>query len=246
MHWGRHVRDEMDLKLQNLGDNESTGPQWGVYVHPVLAIDPERRGGHRFGGHSYRYLTPFEEPSSGQIELVRPIPVPDDERLSRIQEGDLNWLRQQMQDLILTGDWRALKEQEGEFAYFTVKLMSQRGFRPCLTEPRAWHRRFATRTVIETAEQLYERCRDVRLRIDMATAEFELCGAKSKVRHRSDEVIVSLRPVVDALLMTGLWVDQLDARFRELAGLVVRLAQGGYRHVGRPECMVKRCGRGER
>lgn len=139
-----------------------------------------------------------------------------------------------------------MKEQEGEFAYFTVKLMSQRGFRPCLTEPRAWHRRFAKRTVIETAEHLYERCRDVRLRIDMATAEFELCGAKSKVRHRSDEVIVSLRPVVDALLMTGLWVDQLDARFRELAGLVVRLAQGGYRHVGRPECMVKRCGRGER
>ena len=32
----------------------------------------------------------------------------------------------------------------------------------------------------------------------------------------------------------------------ELAGLVVRLAQGGYRHVGCPECMVKRCGRGER
>ena len=158
----------------------------------------------------------------------------------------MKWLRVQLQNLILASDRSALFMQEGDFGFFTCKLMGQRGFGAFMTQPThlAWSLRLGRREVVELAERLYEQHGDVRLRTNLATAKFSLCGPKSRMRQRSDEVIVSLRPVVDALSMKGLWVDQPDERFRNLARVMVRLGQEEQHGVGHTE-FIRRCGRCE-
>jgi len=103
---------------------------------------------------------------------------------------------------------------------------------------------FSSRNVVEQAERLYKRHSDVRLRTNLGNGKFSLCAPSTRVGQRSDEVIVSLRPVVDALSMKGLWVDQPDERLRDLARGMVRLGQDEHQHVGRTE-FIGRYGRGE-
>jgi len=124
--------------------------------------------------------------------------------------------------------------------------MGQRVFGAFMTSPTCFHwlNVFSSRNVVEQAERLYERHGDVRLRTDLGNGKFSLCAPSTRVGQRSDEVIVSLRPVVDALSMKGLWVDQPDERFRNLARVVVRLGQEEQRGVGHTE-FIRRCGRCE-
>ena len=137
-------------------------------------------------------------------------------------------------------------EQELQFSVFTRELLRQRGFEGFWLDPTGvWHERFANREVIETAEHLHERHGDVRLRFDLATAEWDLCGPNARARQRSDEAAVSLRPVIDALWMTGLWTEREDERFRDVARVMLRLAKVEQRGVGRDECL-NRYGRGGR
>ena len=187
----------------------------------------------------------LEDPPPGQILLVRPWPIPEDPFWARVQERNTNWLRRQSQNLLGDGDGRTRLEQEFQFSVFTRVLLRQRGFERFWLDPNnVWHERFKNREVIETAEHLFERHRDVRLRFDLATAEWELCGPNIRVRQRSDEVVVSLRPVIDALWMTGLWTERADERFRDVARVMVRLATDEYRRVGRTE-FVRRYGQSE-
>jgi len=203
--------------------------------------DPERAGDYLFGDGPPLALAELG-PQSGQIRLVRPVPSPDDPESARQMEDDRNWLRIQGQNLILARDPRALMHQEMQFSFLAWQLMMLRGL--AIERIRTPWRRVHCREVIETAEHIYERHGDVRLRIDMASFECDLCGPNMRMRGRSDEIVVSLRPVVDALLMRGLWVDRPDDRFRDLARVMVRLGRGEYRRVGRAE-FTGRWSRGE-
>ena len=205
---------------------------------PCVVHDPERARDYLFGDGPALALVELNPPR-GQVRLVRPVPSPDDPRSARQMEDDRNWLRGQLQNLILTGDSRALLEQEMQFSFFICKLMWLRGLATNQTF-NAWSRRFDNREVVETAEHVYERHGDVRLRIDIASSESDLCGPNTRMRQHSDEVVVSLRPVIDALLMLGLWVDRPDERFRELARVMVRLGQAQHRRVGCTE-FIQRC-----
>ena len=127
-------------------------------------------------------------------------------------------------------------EQELQFSVFTCELLRQRGLDGLrLGQTRVWHESFRNREVVETAERLFERHGDVRLRVDLATVDWELSGPNARARQRFDEVTVSLRPVIDALWMTGLWTEREDERFRDVARVMVRLATDEYRRVGRDE-----------
>lgn len=205
--------------------------------------DPERAGDYLFGDGPPLALAELG-PQSGQIRLLRPVPSPDDPETARQMEDDRNWLRIQGQNLILARDPRALMHQEMQFDFLTCKLLCLRfgvaDMRPFFS---AWSGRFVSREVVETAVHLFERHSDVRLRIDLASAEFDLCGPNMRAR-RSDEVMVSLRPVVDALLMWGLWADRPDDRFRDLARVMVQLGRDEHRRVGRIE-FTRRWNRGE-
>lgn len=213
--------------------------------------DPELGPIHNFPGlylderpdnvHDYLYgeaqvplaqeLSPFDHPPPGQVLLVRQLPAPDDPFWAEVQERNTTWLRLQSQDLLLAGDWRTRLEQEFQFASYTCKLLWQRGFEAFYPD-RAWRSRFDKREVIEAAERLYERHNDVRLRIDLATEEFDLCGPNTRPRRCSDDVNVSLRPVVEALCLHGLWVGRQDERFHDLARVMVRLAAAERRELG--------------
>ena len=183
-------------------------------------------------------------PPPGQIVLARPWPVPDDASWAQVHERNTNWLRIQSQNLLLAGDLRTLREQEDQFSTFVSKLLFHRGFEEFwLDRTGEFDRRFSNREVVETTERLYERHNDVRLRMDLATGEFDLCGPNTRVRDRSDDVVVSLRPVIDALWMTGLWTERADERFGDLARAMVRLAHCERRRVG-PAEFVGRYGRG--
>ena len=213
-----------------------------------LALDPQRVHEYLFSVPSYVFLSfiPLKAPPPGQIRLVVPVRLSDDPKIARAQQRALSWLRVQSQNLILASDCQALARQGKMFSLYTRMLMWQRGFDDFLIDPAGpvWGRKFANRDVIKTAEHLYVRHGDVRLRIDIASSEFDLCGPSTRARQKSDEIRVSLRPVVDALSMEGLWVDPPDERFRDLARVMVRLGQGEHRRVGRPE-FIRRCGQGE-
>ena len=197
-----------------------------------LALDPQRIHDYLFGNFSYLSagLLPFAAAPSGEIRLVPRVPLADDPKVAQAQQRAVNWLRVQSQHLIQASDGRALVKQERLFSLFTRILMWQRGFETFLREP-VW-RKFASREVIETAEHLYERHGEVRLRINIASAEFDLCGPSNRARQHCDEIRVSLRPVVDALLIEGLWLDRPDERFRDLARMMVRLGRSEHRCVG--------------
>ena len=220
-----------------------------VYTYPgPPQLDPERVRDYLFGDVHYLPLaeTPLDDPPPGQILLVRPVPPSEDPQDAKAQERDIKWLRGQLQNLILARDFRALSEQEGSFGFFVCKLMGQRGFGAFMTSPTCFHwlNVFSSRNVVEQAERLYERHGDVRLRTDLGNGKFSLRAPSTRVGQRSDEVIVSLRPVVDALSMKGLWVDRPDERFRDLARVMVRLGRDEHRRVGRME-FTRRWSRGE-
>lgn len=166
------------------------------------------------------------DPPPGQIRLVEPVGLSADPEVARAQQREMDWLR----------DWRARLEQESQFAFFTCKLLWQRGF-DTLTAPNysVWSDRFSNRELIEQAENLHEAHGDVRLRIGMENGDFELCGLNTRVRQSSDDVNVSLLPVVHALSMQGLWPDRSDEQFRDLARVMARLATDKCRRVGRTE-----------
>ena len=184
------------------------------------------------------------DPPPGQVFLVRPRPIPDDPFWARVEERNTNWLRLQSQNLLAEGDWRTRLEQELQFSVFARALLRQRGFKGFWLDPTGvWHERFGNREVIETAEHLLERHGDVRLRFDLATAAWNLCGPNTRARQRSDEAVVSLRPVIDALWMMGLWTEREDERFRDMARVMLRLAKDEQRGVGQDE-FLSRYGRG--
>lgn len=174
----------------------------------------------------------FEAPLPGQVLLARPMPVEDDRFWARVDERNTNWIRLQSQNLLLAGDGRTRNEQECQFSVFTRHLLLQRGFGRFCADPFEWSRRFSNREVVETTEHLYRRHGDVRLRIDLATEEFDLCGPNMRVRQCSDDINLSLRPVVDALWLHGLWAESTDERFQDIARVLVRLAAAEQRELG--------------
>lgn len=226
---------------------QNAPPYGSVYLQD-LALDPERVHDYLFGQLSYVSAPriPLTPPPPGEIRLVLPLTTPDDPDVAEARQRAWNWLRVQLQKLILESDGRALAKQARQFSLFTRMLMWQRGFDGFMTRPHGpvWGRKFASREVIATAVHLYERHGDVRLRIDMATGRFDLCTPNVRIRQRSDEVHVSLLPVVDALLMEGLWVDRPDERFCGLARVMVQLGREEQRRVGRTR-FITRSERGE-
>ena len=214
-----------------------------VYTDPGLApdVDPDSVRAYLLSGNCLPLALVAVEPTPGQIRLVRPVPLPDDPQHAVSLQRILDNIRVLRQNLVIAGDSKALLMQEANFTFLTCLLMKERGLGAIANW--WWSRMFASRTVVALAESLYERHGDVGLRTDLGTAEFSLCGPNSRVRQR-DEVIVSLRPVVDALSIMGLWVDRPDERFRDLARVMVRLGQDEHQHVGRTE-FIGRHGRGE-
>lgn len=107
-----------------------------------------------------------------------------------------------------------------------------------------WSSRFREPSVIEEAQALQERHGDVLVAVDLAADGFELLGPETRGRRLEGAMVASLAPVFEALAMWGLWVDRPDDRFRDLARIVVQLAQGEHRRDGRAEC-IRPGGRGE-
>ena len=214
-------------------DNASPHP---IVYSQDLALDPPE---YLVGppDHVSSLLIPFAPPPSGVIRLFLPLPVPDDPYTARVQQVGCDWVRDQTQQALLARDYQALVAQQQQFARLTCILVWQRGFDRFITTPtgQAWGREFARQGVLDTAERLYERHGDVRLRIDLASLEFDLCGPSTRVRQSSDDITVSLRPVVDALSVAGLWLEKPDVGFRDLARVMVQLGRDEHQRVGGAE-----------
>lgn len=226
---------------------QNAPPETPVYIDPELGpiyeswlprLDPDNIRDYLFGG---AFIPLAEEPfildrqPPDRVVLARPLKVPADPFWAELQERETAWLRAQLQSLIRAGDPAALGEQQCQFSNFTRRLLWHMGFEWAIGVDDVVNDRFGTRDLVETAEHLYERHGEVQLRIDLATAEFELRGAGARSRRGASEVSVSLRPVVDALWLCGLWIDRVDARFTDLARVIVRLARDEQRRVGRGE-----------
>ena len=246
---------------------QNAPPEEPVYRVPPEE-DPDSGSPYVFGPWSPPFSRCLYGPQpSGRIKLVEPIPSFGDPESDRHLQKAQNRVRALTQGLILSRDWRALREQEMKFSFFTQQLMWQRGFPEFVTvqgtidpeqeiagfpvfvrdpaDANNWDEQFGRREVVEEAESIYRRHGEVRLRIDLDRAGFDLCGPASRMRHGVDEICVTLRPVLDALLMEGLWVGGSSDRFQGLAREMVRLAQDERRRVGRAE-FIRRWSGGER
>ena len=185
------------------------------------------------------------DPPPGQVRLLEPWPIPEDPEAARELEHDIQRRRGVIGQLLIAGEFWARRRQASQFGFFTRKMLWQRfhceAFLYCPTAS-IWSARFGEPSVIESVRELQERHGDVLVAVDLSADKFELLGPKT--RGRRGAMVASLAPVLEALAMWGLWLDQPDERFRDLARAMVRLAQDEHRRIGRTE-FIRRCGRGE-
>ena len=208
-----------------------------VYQYPTpppYVFDPEEA--HRLMFDAVEYIPlailSFNDPPPGEVRLIQPTCMrethPQRDEANRWLGAELRRRRALFREALERGDDLAFRwEQASQFAFFATKLIWQRFRLPMfIRDPTAseWTARFADLQVVERASVLYERHGDLLLLVDVIGGDFDLCPPTARGRRLRDTTVVSLRPVIEALAVLGLWVES-DDEMLGLARTLIRLAR---------------------
>ena len=218
-----------------------------VYQYPTpppYVFDPEEA--HRLMFDAVEYIPlailPFNDPPAGQVRLIQPTRVrgthPRSDEADRRLQAELGRRRALFREALERGDDPMFRwEQASRFAICTTQLIWQRFRLPMfIQDPAAseWTNRFTDLQVVERARALHERHGDILLLVDVIGGDFDLLSPTTRGGRLRDTTVVSLRPVIAALSVLGLWAES-DDQTLGLARMCIRLAREERGRLGTEE-----------
>ncbi len=175
----------------------------------------------RFRLPDFRQEPDFDEWMVGYLDLSQEV------------AEELRRRRLLVEQALDSGDYNRQCEQLRDFEEFRGRLLLQGPKSPDFRREFAstwWQERFLDLSVVREARELHERHEDALLALDLPRGRFELCPPHVRGKRLADMLVVSLRPVFDALAQKGLWVGT-DRQFSELARMLIGLARDEHRRV---------------